>query len=352
METRHPWQKGPTELLSHALDHLHRPSEFDRRIAFLLLDIGVETLLRAYLELPAEVNRTRMDPDERARTARGDLDEIIRGVKAAAGPRLRGVDLGDVEYYHAFRIQLYHQGHCLPVSAETVRDYAYLAVTLLRRLFGVDLEPLLVQPPPAVERRKREAVMVNQIRQVQTGIDLVEAAIDSRVRAVAEALEPAFLMPSFHRSLGQWLDQLDQNHLRTGLRSFYADRGTRKPDPTLARAILVSMPPALQRFVTAYAVDPAFLAFELARAHSTTETLLVLADSALGLSPKRNTAGIYWIARLLKDEDPLVDWSFWERGAHSTEEPLVAFRDRCEEALTGLKQIRAALDASLTKLYP
>jgi hypothetical protein len=52
---RHPWQSGPTELISHAIEHLHNRTEFDNRIAFLLFDVGVETLFKTFLMLPDEV---------------------------------------------------------------------------------------------------------------------------------------------------------------------------------------------------------------------------------------------------------------------------------------------------------
>lgn len=30
----HPWQSGPTDLIAHALEHLHKDTDFDQRIAF------------------------------------------------------------------------------------------------------------------------------------------------------------------------------------------------------------------------------------------------------------------------------------------------------------------------------
>jgi hypothetical protein len=71
---------------------------------------------------------------------------------------------------------------------------------------------------------------------------------------------------------------------------------------------------------------------------------LVLADSALGLSQSRNTAGIYWVAQLLQHEDPLEDRAIWERNGYQSQEPLVAFRQRCEETLADLEGIHAALE--------
>ncbi len=54
----HPWQSGPTELFKFALEHFRQPDEINRRISFLLFDIGVETLFKTSLTLPEEVTQT------------------------------------------------------------------------------------------------------------------------------------------------------------------------------------------------------------------------------------------------------------------------------------------------------
>ena len=61
----HPWQSGPTELISLAIHHLRNNSDFDRRIAFLLLDIGIETLLKTYLTLPDKITGAKTKFHER-----------------------------------------------------------------------------------------------------------------------------------------------------------------------------------------------------------------------------------------------------------------------------------------------
>ncbi len=350
METRHPWQSGPAELISYALRHLHRPGEFYQRIAYLLLDFGVETLLRTYLELPAEVTRTRMSPEEQGQAATGDLHELVQAVKSAAGPRLHGIDLSDVESYHRTCIELYQQGSGVAVPAEQARGYAELAVKLLRRLLDIDLESQLVRLRRELERRQHEAALLYQIQRVQSEIVLVAAAIDRGVRAAVEAIEPGFLMPSFERELEQWLKQLEPDHLSRGLQQVDPEGSVRRPDPSVAGAISLSMPSALGRFVTTHELEPVFLAFQLHRAHSDTERFLVFADSALGLSASRNTAGLYWLAKLLAEEDPLADWPVQERDAHQLEQSLAAFRERCIEALADLQGIGVTLHDRLKKL--
>ena len=53
--------------------------------------------------------------------------------------KIAGVDLGEVEWYHRLRNQLYHQGNGLTVERNKVEIYAQLANTLFQNLFGVKL---------------------------------------------------------------------------------------------------------------------------------------------------------------------------------------------------------------------
>ncbi len=46
MESHHPWQLFPGQLIHYAPDRLRRPAEFDCIVGFLLPDVGLETLLQ------------------------------------------------------------------------------------------------------------------------------------------------------------------------------------------------------------------------------------------------------------------------------------------------------------------
>jgi hypothetical protein len=140
MSIQHPWQSGPTELLRYALDHLHRPSDFSQRIAFLLLDVGVETLFKTFLELPEEVTRAKLSYSKRREAVEGSFHQLLRGAKDAAGDRLDGIDLAHVQFYHNLRNKLYHQGNGITVPVDKAKGYASIAVELLHRLLSVDLE--------------------------------------------------------------------------------------------------------------------------------------------------------------------------------------------------------------------
>lgn len=136
-DTHHPWQAGPTEIISHALDHLNRASDFDRRIGYLLLDVGVETLLKTFLMLSETVTGTKMGYEKRREAAQGNFHQLVEGIRKAAGPRLKGIDLRHVEYHHGIRNKLYHEGDGVTATQVRAEEYAAIAVQLLNRLLGV-----------------------------------------------------------------------------------------------------------------------------------------------------------------------------------------------------------------------
>lgn len=146
MGIQHPWQSGPTELIRYALDHLHRPSDFSQRVAFLLLDLGVETLFKTFLALPEEVTGARLSHGKRREAAEGNFHQLLRGVRDAAGTRLDGIDLAHVQFYHDLRNKLYHQGNGITVPVGEAKEYASIAVELLRRLLSVDLQQEIDRP--------------------------------------------------------------------------------------------------------------------------------------------------------------------------------------------------------------
>lgn len=56
-----------------------------------------------------------------------------------ADQKLTGIDLGQVEWYHRLRNELYHQGNGLTVERVKVDVYAELAKLLFKNLFGTDV---------------------------------------------------------------------------------------------------------------------------------------------------------------------------------------------------------------------
>ncbi len=53
------WQETPVKLLSYARDLSKLEGDFNRYISYLLLDIGMETLLKTYLCLDSDISKAK-----------------------------------------------------------------------------------------------------------------------------------------------------------------------------------------------------------------------------------------------------------------------------------------------------
>ena len=111
IKTQHPWQLGPTELIDFALERMYKGSDFDRRLAFLILDVGVETLFKTYLTLPDGVTQFQIKRGDRLAASEGNFHELLRGVQNSNPKKAAGLNFPYVEYYHNLRNTLYHQGN-------------------------------------------------------------------------------------------------------------------------------------------------------------------------------------------------------------------------------------------------
>jgi len=97
----------------------------------LLLDVGVETLLRLFL---AKSNiKTKSD--------RLNFHELIDDVKQIAGTKIDENDLEDAKRFHNFRNKIYRQGDGFFPGTERFDGYLKLANNLLTTLLNSDEQP-------------------------------------------------------------------------------------------------------------------------------------------------------------------------------------------------------------------
>jgi hypothetical protein len=147
IKIQHPWQVGPTELIEFALERMHNGEDFDRRLAFLILDVGVETLFKTYLTLPDGVTQFQIKRSERYAAVDGNFHELLRGVQSANPKKASVINFAYIEHYHNLRNTLYHQGNQVTaVPLNQLDGYAKLAVNLLREYLDVNLSPKLKRP--------------------------------------------------------------------------------------------------------------------------------------------------------------------------------------------------------------
>jgi hypothetical protein len=107
-------------------------------LAMIAIDNAVELTMKTYLGLPKRITKlqiSRKDFNEIATSFPALLDALER----YASDKIRGIDLGEIEWYHRLRNELYHQGNGLTVEREKVEVYAELASILFKNLFDTEL---------------------------------------------------------------------------------------------------------------------------------------------------------------------------------------------------------------------
>lgn len=133
-----PWASGPRELLRHGLDLLRKGGEADRRLAMIVIDNAVELTIKTFLGLPKRLTGIQV-----ARARYQEISEsfpkLLDALEEFCPTKLDGIDLGEIEWYHRLRNQLYHQGNGLTVEQDKVSVYAELARLLFFRLFDEEL---------------------------------------------------------------------------------------------------------------------------------------------------------------------------------------------------------------------
>lgn len=106
--------------------------------------------------------------------------KLLDALEKYASDKLDGINLGEIEWYHRIRNELYHQGNGLTVERDKVEIYAELANVLFANLFGFRL----------VKPEEDETVMLGEFMQAWVNFEktLLDAAsllkVDTRGRPV------------------------------------------------------------------------------------------------------------------------------------------------------------------------
>jgi hypothetical protein len=137
-----PWIEGPLELLKHGLEHLKLESAFDARIAMISIDNAIELMIKTYLGLPTRVTGIKRLTRRRYAEICQSFPSLLDGFEEFAPDKLVGIELGDIEWFHQLRNQLYHEGNGITVEREKVEGYAALAKILFSNLFEIDVEDI------------------------------------------------------------------------------------------------------------------------------------------------------------------------------------------------------------------
>jgi hypothetical protein len=105
----------------------------------IAIDNAVELAVKTYLGLPKRITGLSLSRKEYAEISES-FPRLLDALEQYAVDKLDGIDIGEVEWYHRLRNQLYHQGNGLTVEKEKVQVYSELARLLFRNLFDVEIQ--------------------------------------------------------------------------------------------------------------------------------------------------------------------------------------------------------------------
>lgn len=138
--TQPPWSTGPSEILHHGLTLLQKDSDSNRRLAMISIDNAVELTIKTYLSLPKRITGINIPRKEFQEVE--SFPQLLDTLEKYASDKLYGIDLGEIEWFHRLRNQLYHQGNGLTSEKNKVEIYAELAKILFKNLFGFDAQTI------------------------------------------------------------------------------------------------------------------------------------------------------------------------------------------------------------------
>jgi hypothetical protein len=113
---------------------------FGFRIAVICIDNAVELMIKTYLGLPKRVSNIQ----GLSRKALSEMSEsfpaLLDGLETYAPEKLTGIELGEIEWFHRVRNNLYHDGNGITVERRTVEGYGAIARILFRNLFEEEVQ--------------------------------------------------------------------------------------------------------------------------------------------------------------------------------------------------------------------
>lgn len=171
MKKHAPWASGPGEILMHGQELLKKDTDTNRRLAMISIDNAVELMIKTYLGLPYRVTGLKI-PRNAYQEFAESFPKLLDALEKYAINKLDGIDLGEIEWYHRLRNQLYHQGNGLTVERNKVDVYAELANGLFFSLFGFKL----------VEPQHDSTALLGEFMQAWTTLEKILIALSLKLK--------------------------------------------------------------------------------------------------------------------------------------------------------------------------
>lgn len=248
-----PWQKAPVKIVLEAINHAKNENEEDNLIAFLLLDVAAEMLLKTYLGLPKKLTGATTSDNERFNITRKGFHDVVEGVKNSR-QGIKAKDLARVEFFHGIRNKLYHQGNGLTIPIAHLSEYVEVLKILFRQLLKIDLDDYLL----GSSMTKEEVVVIAEIKDKVIEALKISRSLKDKLKSscdlVIEAVSPKLLLPSYIRKFSD-LERKALSEDRYNLVDGEVHEYKELPSDTAARAEIVEW---FRELTTPYIFDSKF----------------------------------------------------------------------------------------------
>jgi hypothetical protein len=200
MTAQPPWASGPAEILRHGFELLKKDTDTNRRLAMISIDNAIELTIKTYLGLPKRVTSLQITRSEYEEFAES-FPKLLDALQKYASAKLGGINLGEIEWYHRLRNQLYHQGNGLTVERDKVEVYAELANVLFTNLFGFRL----------IEPEEHKAVLLGMFMQAWVNFEKILSGATSTsetdshmpLRVIADLMREGYISRAEFKEIGQ-----------------------------------------------------------------------------------------------------------------------------------------------------
>lgn len=182
------WDDTAIKLIQYATKFRHNADEFERLVGYLLLDAGVETLLRSFLIMS----------DTKTNIDKLNLHDLVEKVRQVAGSKINEIDLEDAKRYHNVRNKIYHQGEGFFPPKKKFEGYLELAERLLETLLNTNKQPKDIATDG---ERREEALKKLSLAVAMLGMQEEFRNLQLNIAVTAEAFNPRSTRKSFEKSL-------------------------------------------------------------------------------------------------------------------------------------------------------
>ena len=232
------WQSYPEKFIRYASRYENTKDDFERLVGYLLLDAGVETILKAFVLADTSLKYSERESSAKGMIGKDSIPDskitavnfekitfhnLLETVKLAAKSKVTDEELKNADHYHGVRNIIYHEGRKTIPSEQDFHEYLALAKSFLHNLLGVEWEnqeqennqvskKVIFTHPP-----RRGRLFLEDATGPEPYKKEYYKQLKHKVEIATAIFRPAYITESFERGLREILSLYDEENQRMSL---------------------------------------------------------------------------------------------------------------------------------------